>query len=165
MILDVILTEVEKSWAVQLATSVHDSAGKQMLPDGKIDPSKTSKAIDIIGFSGELAFAKLVNQFPATQTDGPSAVDLVVEGKAVDVKTTDRDNGQLLVRPKCRGNSAEIFVLMTGTLDKGFVYHGGLPAAEVFQDKYITDLGHGPTYAIPQVLLNKQIFNVVHQAE
>ena len=71
MTVTVTFTEVDKSWALQLATSVHDSAGKQLLPDAKIDQSKTSKDVDIIGFSGELAFAKLVNQYPNTQTDGP----------------------------------------------------------------------------------------------
>ena len=151
----VVLTDVEKSWASQWATAIYDATTKQKLYDARVDPNVSSLDMDIIGFSGELAFAKLINQFPSTDTDGPNHVDCTVGGKTVDVKTTKRDNGQLLVRPSLKGNSAEVFVLLTGTPDKGYHYRGFMHANDVFQPRYLTDLGHGPTYAVPQHLLKQ----------
>jgi hypothetical protein len=151
----VVLTDVEKSWANQWATAIYDATTKQNLHDARVDPNTTSLDMDIIGFSGELAFAKLINQFPSTDTDGPSHVDCTVCGKTVDVKTTKRDNGQLLVRPSLKGSSAELFVLLTGTPETGYKYRGFMPASEVFQQRYLTDLGHGPTYVVPQHLLKQ----------
>ena len=150
MTIFVTLTEVEKAWAKQWATAIYDASTGKNLHDAKVDTSVDSLELDIIGFSGELAFAKMANQFPITNTDGPTHIDCVVNGKTVDVKTTHREHGQLLVRPSHKDDPAEVYVLLTGTRDTGYTYKGHMYAEDVFQPENLTDLGHGPTYAVPQ---------------
>ena len=68
------------------------------------------------------AFAKMFNLFPNTQIDGPNHVDFTLpNGMTVDVKSTDNFSGNLLVPLHITSdNSADAFVLMRGTLEKGF---------------------------------------------
>ena len=72
------------------------------------------------------AFAKMFNLFPNTQVDGPNHVDFTLpNGMTVDVKSTDNFSGNLLVPLHITSdNSADAFVLMRGTLEKGFEYVG-----------------------------------------
>ena len=72
------------------------------------------------------AFAKMLNLFPNTQVDGPNHVDFTLpNGMTVDVKSTDNFSGNLLVPLHITSdNSADAFVLMRGTLEKGFYYVG-----------------------------------------
>ena len=72
------------------------------------------------------AFAKMYNLFPNTQIDGPNHVDFTLpNGMTVDVKSTDNFSGNLLVPLHITSdNSADAFVLMRGTLEKGFEYVG-----------------------------------------
>ena len=72
------------------------------------------------------AFAKMFNLFPNTQIDGPNYVDFTLpNGMTVDVKSTDNFSGNLLVPLHITSdNSADAFVLMRGTLEKGFEYVG-----------------------------------------
>ena len=72
------------------------------------------------------ALAKMFNLFPNTQIDGPNHVDFTLpNGMTVDVKSTDNFSGNLLVPLHITSdNSADAFVLMRGTLEKGFYYVG-----------------------------------------
>ena len=72
------------------------------------------------------AFAKMFNLFPNTQVDGPNHVDFTLpNGMTVDVNSTDNFSGNLLVPLHITSdNSADAFVLMRGTLEKGFEYVG-----------------------------------------
>jgi hypothetical protein len=151
----VVLTDVDKSWARQLATAVYDSATNKNLVDEAVNTDADPQDLDLLGYSGELAFAKVANHFPITDVDGPTPVDCVVNGITVDVKTTEYITGHLVVRPKHKGKSAQSFVLMTGTMENGFHYRGWMWAEDVFQDKYLGTLGRGPTYKVPQSDLNQ----------
>jgi hypothetical protein len=155
MIIHIVLTLLEQSWAKQWATAIYDASTNMNLVDAKVDSGRDSLELDIVGFSGELAFAKLVNQFPSTDTDGPTPIDCTYNGKTIDVKTTPYTSGKLLSRPEHKGKSAEAFVLLTGTPEDGYIYRGWFLAADLFQDKFLTDLGHGSTYAVPQHLLKQ----------
>lgn len=146
----VTLTEVEKSWVVQWATAIYEASKEQNLVDVKMDASADSLQMDIVGFGGELAFAKMANQFPLTDTDGPTRVDCVINGKSVDIKTTNLENGRLLVRPAHKLKPADAYVLITGSMDEGYTYRGWATAEQIFADENLTDLGHGPTYALTQ---------------
>ena len=68
----------------------------------------------------------MFNLFPNTQIDGPNHVDFTLpNGMTVDVKSTDNFSGNLLVPLHITSdNSADAFVLMRGTLEKGFYYVG-----------------------------------------
>jgi len=156
----VVLTDVEKSWVTQWATAVYDATTAQNLVDTAINTDIGAKGLDVIGFSGELAFAKIGNHFPVTLTDGPTQIDCVVNGVSVDVKTTPVSSGHLVVQPKYKGKSAQAFVLMTGTLADGFHYRGWMWAEDVFQEKYIKDENTIPrfrkaAYGVPQCDLNQ----------
>ena len=72
------------------------------------------------------AFAKMFNLFPNTQIDGPNHVDFTLpNGMTVDVKSTDNFSGNLLVPLHITSdNSADAFMLMRGSLEKGFEYVG-----------------------------------------
>ena len=72
------------------------------------------------------AFANMFNLFPNTQIDGPNHVDFTLpNGMTVDVKSTDNFSGKLLVPLHITSdNSADAFVLMRGTLEKGFEHVG-----------------------------------------
>ena len=160
MITFVVLTEVEKSWVDQWATAVYDATTGQNLVDTSINTDVGAHALDVIGFSGELAFAKIINQFPVTELNGPTQVDCVVNGLSVDVKTTPVNSGHLVVQPKYKGKSADVFVLMTGSMSEGFHYRGWMWAEDVFQAKYIKDETTTPrfrkaAYGVPQRDLNQ----------
>jgi len=68
----------------------------------------------------------MFNLFQNTQIDGPNHVDFTLpNGMPVDVKSTDNFSGNLLVPLHITSdNSADAFVLMRGTLEKGFEYVG-----------------------------------------
>ena len=149
------LTEVETSWAKQWATAVYDASTNKNLVDEAVNTDVDPQDLDLLGYSGELAFAKVANHFPLTGTDGPTPIDCMVNDISVDVKTTEYSTGHLAVRPKHKGKSAQAFALMTGTLKNGFVYRGWMWAKDVFQDKYLGSLGRGPTYKVPQCDLNQ----------
>ena len=82
------------------------------------------------------AFAKMFNLFPNTQVDGPNHVDFTLpNGMTVDVNSTDNFSGNLLVPLHITSdNSADAFVLMRGTLEKGFYYVGWI-AREGYYEK------------------------------
>jgi len=156
----VVLTEVEKAWVTQWATAVYDAATGKNLVDTAINTDISAKGLDVIGFSGELAFAKIADHFPVTLTDGPTQIDCVVNGISVDVKTTPVGSGHLVVQPKYKGKSAQAFVLMTGTMEGVFHYRGWMWAEDVFQQKYIKNENTIPrfrkaAYGVPQCDLNQ----------
>jgi len=72
----------------------------------------------------------------------------------VDVKTTPKEDGDLLVHAGKARNPCDVYVLMTGTFPtytyRGFALKGG-----IFVDSNLNDLGHGPTYLVPQANLRK----------
>ena len=160
MITFAVLTDVEKSWADQWATAVYDASTGKNLVDTAVNTDVSAKELDLIGFSGELAFAKIANLFPVTGTDGPTPIDCVVNDISVDVKTTPYSSGHLVVQPKYMGKSAKAFVLMTGKVDDGFHYRGWMWAEDVFQQKYIKNENtipafRKPAYGVPQCDLNQ----------
>ena len=160
MIIHVLLTLVEKSWAKQWATAVYEAATRKNLVNQAVNTDVHPEQLDLIGFSGELAFAKVVNQFPMTGIDGPTPIDYTVNDISVDVKTTPYSSGHLVVQPKYMGKSAKAFVLMTGKVDDGFHYRGWMWAEDVFQQKYIKNENtipafRKPAYGVPQCDLNQ----------
>ena len=94
------------------------------------------------------AFAKMFNLFPNTQIDGPNHVDFTLpNGMTVDVKSTDNFSGNLLVPLHITSdNSADAFVLMRGTLEKGFYYVGWITREGYYEKATKRQMADGMPY-------------------
>ena len=94
------------------------------------------------------AFAKMFNLFPNTQIDGPHHVDFTLpNGMTVDVKSTDNFSGNLLVPLHITSdNSADAFVLMRGTLEKGFYYVGWITREGYYEKATKRQMADGMPY-------------------
>ena len=94
------------------------------------------------------AFAKMYNLFPNTQIDGPNHVDFTLpNGMTVDVKSTDNFSGNLLVPLHITSdNSADAFVLMRGTLEKGFEYVGWITREGYYEKATKRQMADGMPY-------------------
>ena len=120
------LNDFDKKCAKWYAQELHNYAVSFDLNEKKMNHGKDGLEIHIEGAAAEWAFAKMFNLFPNTQIDGPNHVDFTLpNGMTVDVKSTDNFSGNLLVPLHITSdNSADAFVLMRGTLEKGFEYVG-----------------------------------------
>tara|TARA_Y100000588_G_C14144100_1_gene877513 strand:+ start:157 stop:624 length:468 start_codon:yes stop_codon:yes gene_type:complete len=118
--------------------------------------SASDLSIEINGAAGELAFCKMFNCFPHFDVDGPDCgVDATGKnGTRVQIKTTTLKNGRLISSPR-HMNRADVFVLMTGECPT-FEFRGYCRARDLFMESNLTDLGHGPVYAVPQSKLKKK---------
>ena len=94
------------------------------------------------------AFAKMFNLFPNTQIDGPNHVDFTLpNGMTVDVNSTDNFSGNLLVPLHITSdNSADAFVLMRGTLEKGFYYVGWITREGYYEKATKRQMADGMPY-------------------
>ena len=94
------------------------------------------------------AFAKMFNLFPNTQVDGPNHVDFTLpNGMTVDVNSTDNFSGNLLVPLHITSdNSADAFVLMRGTLEKGFYYVGWITREGYYEKATKRQMADGMPY-------------------
>lgn len=115
-------------------------------------------AIDIDGMIGEYAAAKLLNLFPDfTVGERSGGYDLKTKtGHTVDVKATRRSDGQLLGEVKKKDAYCDLYMLMIVD-DSGATFAGWAWGHELFNEASLTDLGHGPTYALPQSKLRAKI--------
>ena len=110
---------------------------------------------DLDGIVAEIAFAKWKNCFPdisiSPRTGGH---DVTVADKKVDIKATRYPNGKLLAVPSKTKNDADFYVLAI-VADNSVKFAGFASANDLLSDENLTDLGHGPTYAMTQDRLNK----------
>jgi hypothetical protein len=103
---------------------------------------------EILGVAGEIAFAKAKNLYLDLSFDPrKGGTDFVYKGKKIDIKTTEREDGRLLVPIWKTPEDSDIFVLVTGKIPT-FRIRGFATASEVFANK--TSVGHGPCYAVSQ---------------
>ena len=128
---------------------------------GKKDPKKSPKGAYIIhadGAGGEIAFARWRNLYPLLNflpTTGGADI-LANDGKTIDVKTTTRTDGNLLVPAHLKTAPCDIYALMMGDADSGaYKCLGWATSCQVFQEKNLRDFGHGLTYMVTQEELKK----------
>jgi len=116
--------------------------------------SQSNEFTDINGFAGEWAFALYYNLFPYLAVEpGAGGIDAVYDGYTVDVKTTKYEDGQLLApTSKKSKDGAEVYFLVTGDYREAWQYNlsGFARKERLLQEANLTDLGHGPTYALEQ---------------
>jgi hypothetical protein len=115
---------------------------------------------DLLGVCGEIAFAKRLNIYLDLSFNPRSGGSdfILKEGKTADVKTTDREDGRLVVPIWKSKKPSDFYVLVTGQIPATsraaeFTVRGYAPATEVFASKI--DLGYGPCFGLTQDKLHK----------
>ena len=144
------LNDLEIELAKELAYRRYHECETKNVVNRKMASRKTNQEIEEMGTRSEMAFCKLMNCYPdLSYHPRKGSADCVINGVAIDIKTTKLQEGKLLVTPKKKYDGGiDMFVLMTG-LDRKFTYRGWMDSASVYQRK-LSDLGYGPTYVIKQ---------------
>ena len=116
--------------------------------DKKIGPQNGLVA-DQDAILGELAFAMLNNVWPdLSMTPRSGSADGRVGKYRYDVKTTRRRDGRLVATLKTNPD-VDVYVLAILD-DEQVLFPGYALAAELCHESRITNLSHGPTYAMDQ---------------
>ena len=154
------LNDFDKQCARWYSKSIHEFAVSNGLNDHKVDDSKNGLEVHDEGSAAEWAFAKMFNIYPNTQLDGPNYIDFTLpNGMTVDVKSTDHFSGNLLVPSHFNAsNSAEAFVLMRGTIDKGFEYVGWITSQGFYAKAEMKSMktGYPETWCLSAGFLNHE---------
>lgn len=143
-----ILTDAEQLIVRQLALLRHTLSRMADLPNEKV-ANLPDEQIDLEGMAAEWIFCKALNVYPDLD-GGPRTYDCTYYGKTIDVKSTQREQGRLIVRTDKIADPCDYYVLVTGTFPGPYTIRGVAEAQHVFAPKRLTDLGYGPVYAIPQ---------------
>lgn len=106
---------------------------------------------DLNGFAGEMAFCKVANIYPDfSVAPRKGGHDCLFHGWRLDVKTTEYDDGDLLVRVTKSPSACDGYVLMVGSFPGPYRVAGWTLASEVCRADRLGDKGHGPTYVMSQ---------------
>jgi len=147
--MQVTLNDGEQLTAQTIARLRYAVSRARQTPDEKIGP-QSNDLTDLEGAAAELAFCKAVNSWPELSITPDKGYDTIVSGFRIDVKSTTVEGGRLLVRPEKRSGPADWFVLVTGSFPGPYTIRGFAHRDDVFTPQYLSDLGYGPTYAVPQ---------------
>lgn len=152
-----ILTPSERDEIKAIARERSASNRQAGVRDSGIGPS-TGAFKDMVGAAGEWAFAQLAHSefdqtiSPRSYLRGEDAGDTMFRGVCVDVKSTHYTTGKLVVAPwRGQGDGGGcVYALMVLTDRNGptFEFKGFANADLVRANP--ADLGHGPTFAVPQ---------------
>lgn len=118
--------------------------------------SESDEFIELQGIGGEVAFAKLFGLMPdlnlSLRSKGQNDVGDCYSPALgfIDVKTTQKEAGPMNVRAPVRGVS--YYALMTGTFPE-FTFRGLAHWQAVFVEAFVSDVGRGPFWAVPQAAL------------
>jgi hypothetical protein len=105
-----------------------------------------------LGAVAEIAWAKLTHTLPdITTTPRSAGADNIWRGARIDIKSTNREHGRLLMPTSSRKRLGDIDLYVLAIIDGAKVRFAGWAAApELLRDETITDLGYGPTFALGQ---------------
>jgi len=160
------LNKAEQKLAEYLAKARYNNARRNKVKDKKAG-DQSNEFTDLNGIGGEIAFCKMFNLYPDTETD---LIDLPDEdctlhsGHAVDVKATKYANGRLIVALWKRDAKVDLYALMVGEFPT-YRYVGMCRKEDVVNDGTIRDLGHGDTFALDQPDLTEDIMEFVREVE
>ena len=120
-----------KSLAEEICKQKREVFDKQY----KVD-TRSLYEVSLQGFSGELAFCKMVNIYPwcLSADINYTGPDCFICGRKIDVKTTKYETGQLIIPPHKINHEAELFVLMIGEKVK-FSFRGWIWAKEILREE------------------------------
>jgi hypothetical protein len=113
--------------------------------------------INLEGTGGEFAFCKLKNIYPDMTIDHPIPYDCYINGVGfIDVKTTKKPNGMLLIGTWKYRAIPEYYALMVGEFPN-YEFKGYFRGSEVFKPENLVNLAHGDTYGISQDRLKMEL--------
>jgi hypothetical protein len=114
----------------------------------------SGEEVDIDGMGAEMALAKMLNVYPDFGlSPRHGGMDALWGGVGVDVKTTRYPDGRLIATPlKSAETGVALYALLVGRLPT-YEFKGFVTATQLFAVSRLTDLGHGPTYAVKQAEL------------
>lgn len=145
------LNEAEVKLAKFLGQARYQVNRAAKVTNRKMAPEDQDIETDAVG--AEIALAKALNVYPdLTLTPRRGGSDLTLNGLTIDVKQTAYEDGRLLIEKQKKDDPSAVYVLMTGKLPN-FTCRGFYFAGDVFQDKWLKDLGRGEGYVIPQEAL------------
>jgi hypothetical protein len=105
---------------------------------------------DLDGLVAEIAWAKWQNCWPdLSVSPRAGGADAVTGDARVDIKATRYVNGKLLAVPSKNQGDADVYVLAI-VRENEVRFPGWAYADELLSDNNLTNLGHGPTYAMTQ---------------
>lgn len=149
---EVELTPEEIESSLQFVDAMRKDKQEFNVTDKKFDAKNTSWAVNLMGYLGELAAAKVYKTTTDDRvlTGGDAGHDLVIDGKTYQVKTT--------VTKELIFNSKELFtadyaILVTLVGDRTqphinsrFIVWGDISRDKFFQVCYEKDFGYGVRY-------------------
>lgn len=143
------LNDAERKFAMYLAKARYQNARSKGIEDQKMG-GQSNWQTDLEGVGAEIAFCRLFNLYPDTQTEHIPVYDAYTKsGKSVDVKSTRYQNGHLLAVMGKREKRADIYALMIGAFPE-YRFVGVSSGEKLFQEKNIKNFGHGNGYALSQ---------------
>ncbi len=148
------LTDEEVSNALAFIDEMRGDKIEKSVTDKKFDKNNTSYAVNLMGYLGEVAVAKMLEVPTDTtvRTAGDDGYDLVFEGKTIQVKTS--------VLPSLIFNDVELFtadyailVQLIGDrqnphVDSEFHIHGWITREEFKNTCYRKDYGYGERFVV-----------------
>ena len=151
------LNEPEQKLARYLANARHTSNRSADVKNNRIGPQDDAQT-DLEGIGAEMAFCRMANVYPDTSiSPRRGGADCALhDDRRVDVKATRYATGQLLAVTGKAHDAVDLYALMVGTFPT-YRFAGWMPSADVVTPERLTDLGHGPTYAVPQRELVREL--------
>ena len=148
------LTDLEQRLAHSVAQERHRVNRAAGVINQQVSP-EAWVTVELTGIGAELAWCRLANVYPDLSLEPRAGgADAWWAGTTVDVKGTERPHGQLLAHPtKFSRDGAALYALMTGPFPT-YTFRGFASADELRHASRLTDLGRGPTYAMPQTALH-----------
>ena len=153
--MQITLNDSEQKLAIYVSQKRYESSRKIGIHNAKKGP-QSNEQTDLEGVGAELAFCKLFNVYPDLEAGAcPYADAWTLQLGAVDVKATTWRNGRLLAQPsKLNLEKVDNYALMVGKFPT-YRYVGSATSEELLHPQSITDMGHGPVYALNQSELTK----------
>lgn len=150
----VTLTPVEERLARFIARERQSTNRSADVANKRVGP-QTDEDTDREGIAAEIAFARLANVYPDLSTNirRGSFYCKLRDGRTVDVKTTTYPRGNLIAIVGKRVANADIYALMIGPAPT-FTFAGWAKASDLLNEP-TSELGYGPTHALPQARLEK----------
>ena len=117
---EVILNENEQKIVEYIAKKRYKSAREKGFVNMKIS-NESNEEIDLRGFGAEFAFCKWENAYPSFITGKTDKADCIAsDGTRVDIKATDRINGNLLVSITKKINDVDVYFLVVKISNEKF---------------------------------------------
>lgn len=152
----VTLTDVEQRLARFVAHQREAANRDAGIVNARIGP-QSDQMTDLLGVGGEIAFARLFNVYPDL-TIGARAggADCTIGPYRLDVKTTHYAAGRLLAHTNKSLLAADVYALLEADFPR-YRFCGFARAGDLLHPSRLMDLGHGPTYGMPQVDLRPDL--------